>query len=110
MMKLEFYYGPGDLVTETIRLLTRGPYSHVELQFTDGCRFFSSGHGALQGVHMVRDKKVYSQLWDSILIPATKAQENAAQRKAFHLIGSPFDWRGMISFLFPFFERHRKAT
>ena len=59
---------------------------------------------------MVRDNKVYSQLWDPILIPASKTQENAAQRKAFHLIGSPFDWRGMVSFLFPFFERRRKAT
>ena len=47
--------------------------------------------------------------WDQILIPATQEQENAAERFSFHLIGVPFDWRGMISFLLPFFDRRRKA-
>ena len=44
-MRLVFYRGPGDLVTKTIRLVTHGPYSHVELQFSTGKRFFASGHG-----------------------------------------------------------------
>lgn len=39
MIKLMFYWGPGDFVTRLIRRLTGGPYSHVEMQFTDGCRF-----------------------------------------------------------------------
>ena len=58
-MRLVFYRGPGDLITRIIRLLTYGPYSHVELQFTNGDRFFSSGHGEYQGVHIVGDSKVY---------------------------------------------------
>jgi hypothetical protein len=109
MMKLIFYYGPGNLVTKIIRLLTHGPYSHVELQFTDGCRFFSSGHGLHTGGHMICDRKVYDQYWDQVLIPATYEQEKAAERFIFHLIGFPFDWRGMIGFLIPFFDRRRKA-
>jgi hypothetical protein len=109
MMKLMFYWGPGNLVTKIIRLLTHGPYSHVELQFTDGCRFFSSGHGLYQGAHMVCDRKIYGPLWDRILIPATQQQEDDAELFSFHLIGAPFDWRGMISFLLPFFDRRRKA-
>jgi len=109
MMKLMFYYGPGDLVTKIIRLVTRGPYSHVELQFTDGCRFFASGHGIFTGTHMICDRKIYGTNWDEILIPATWEQEKAVERFTFHLIGFPFDWRGMISFLLPFFDRRREA-
>jgi hypothetical protein len=109
MMKLLFYWGPGDLVSNIIRVLTNGPYSHVEMQFTDGCRFFSSGHGIYKGVHMICDRKVYDEHWDQVLIPATEEQERAAERFIFHLIGFPFDLRAMIYFLVPFFERHKKA-
>jgi hypothetical protein len=101
MMKLMFYRGPGDLVTRLIRLLTQGPYSHVELQFTGGRRFFTSGHGIFVGAHMLRDHKIYGPLWDTILIPATQEQEYAAQRVAFGLIGLPFDMRAMIRFMLP---------
>jgi len=105
MMKLVFYWGPGDLVTKVIRLLTAGPYSHVELQFSDGNRFFSSGHGLLQGSHMVRDHKIYDKWWDTVFLRSTRKQEADAERFAFCLIGLPFDWRGMISFLVPYFKR-----
>jgi hypothetical protein len=108
-MKLVFYYGPGDMVTKIIRFLTHGPYSHVELQFTDGCRFFSSGHGIHTGAHMICDRKIYPKNWDEILVPATQEQETAAENYIFHLIGFPFDWRGMVGFLLPFFDRRRKA-
>ena len=101
MMRLMFYRGPGDIVTKLIRVLTNGPYSHVELQFTNGHRFFASGHGVFQGAHMIRDYKVYIPSWDAILIPATQEQEDAAQRFAFGLVGIPFDFRGMCNFLFP---------
>ncbi|MGA3239271.1 MAG: hypothetical protein ABSG03_23600 [Bryobacteraceae bacterium] len=109
MMKLVFYYGPGDMVSKIIRLLTHGPYSHVELQFTDGCRFFASGHGIYTGTHMICDRKVYAPNWDQVLIPATEEQEEAAERYIFHLIGFPFDFRGMVGFLLPFIDRRRKA-
>lgn len=108
MVKLVFFWGPGDVVSRIIRVLTRGPYSHVELQFTDGSRMFASGHGQFTGAHMICDRKIYDQYWDRILIPATQAQETAAERYAFQLIGFPFDMRGMIGFLLPFLDRPSK--
>jgi hypothetical protein len=110
MMRLVFYRGPGYAVTKIIRLTTFGRYSHVELQFSDGCRLFSSGHGVHQGVHLICDRRVYGPLWDSIIVPSTQEQEDAAERLALRLIGAPFDWRGLFSFLFPFVDRRRKAT
>jgi hypothetical protein len=101
MMRLMFYRGPGNMLTKIIRVLTNGPYSHVELQFTNGHRFFASGHGVFVGAHMIRDHKVYNPSWDAILIPATQEQEDAAQRFAFGLVGIPFDFRGLLRFVFP---------
>jgi hypothetical protein len=109
MIKLLFYHGPGDWVGKAIRVLTHGPYSHVELQFTDGCRFFASGHGKYTGTHMICDRKVYDRDWDQVLIPATEEQEEAAERYISHLTGFPFDFRGMIGFMIPFLDCRRKA-
>jgi two-component system chemotaxis response regulator CheB len=110
MIKLFFYYGPGDMATKAIRFLTRGPYSHVELQFTDGCRLFSSGHGIYKGVHTICDRKSYDHYWDQIIIPATQEQEKGAEQFILQLIGVPFDWLGMTSFLVPLLGRSRKAN
>jgi hypothetical protein len=107
MMKLMFYRGPGDIVTKIIRMYTSGPYSHVELQFSNGRRFFASGHGVFQGTHMVRDHKTYGPLWDAVLVPATQEQEDAAQRYAFALIGKPFGVRDLFRFLLPGSSRRR---
>ncbi len=109
-MRLMFYFGPGDLVTKLIRLITQGPYSHVELQFTNGWRFFSSGHGLYLGVHMHCDHKVYDEWWECVEIPATQEEEDAALQFAFQYIGLPFDWRGMFGFLFPFLDRRRRKA
>jgi hypothetical protein len=109
MMKLLFYWGPGDWVSNVIRFVTRGPYSHVEIQFTDGCRFFASGHGLYVGVRMINDRKVYDKYWDQVLIPATELQERTAQRFIFDLLDYPFDLRAMIFFLIPFWDRRKRA-
>jgi hypothetical protein len=109
-MRLMFYSGPGDLVTKIIRMVTKGPYSHVELQFTNGWRFFSSGHGLYLGVHMHHDHKVYDECWEPVEIPATQEEEDAALRFAFQYIGLPFDWRGMFGFLLPFLDHHRRKA
>jgi len=101
MMKLMFYRGPGNIITRIIRFLTRGPYSHVEMQFTNGRRFFASGHGVFQGSNMIHDHRIYNSSWDSVLIPATEEQEKSVQRYAFSLIGTPFDMNGMVRFTLP---------
>ena len=109
MMKLMFYWGPGDIVTKAIRLITAGPYSHVELQFPNGNRFFSSGHGLHLGSHMLQDHRIYGPGWDAVYIKATKEQVLDAEGWAFMMAGHPFDWKGMVSFLFPFFKRHHRG-
>jgi hypothetical protein len=108
-MKLVFYSGPGNLITKLIRMLTCGPYSHVELQFANGCRFFASGHGEYTGSHIVCDHRTYGKLWHTIRIPASRLEERDAQRFAFHLIGFPFGWKGLLSFLLPCIDRRRTA-
>ena len=108
-MKLVFYSGPGDCVTKIIRLVTHGPYSHVELQFANGCRFFASGHGEYTGSHVVCDHRIYGKWWDEIEIPATRKQERDALRFAFTLVGFPFGWHGLLSFLSPCIDRRREA-
>jgi hypothetical protein len=109
MIKLMFYWGPGDYVTRLIRRLTGGPYSHVEMQFSDGCRFFSSGHGEYTGVHMMNDRRSYTKHWAQVLIQSSYEQERDAEKYIFQLVGHRFDWRGLISFLMPFSDRNRRG-
>jgi hypothetical protein len=79
------------------------------LQFSNGNRFFASGHGEYQGVHMIHDHKIYGDLWDHVLVPSTQEQENEIQQAASRLIGLPFDWRGLIGFVLPFIGQNRNA-
>ena len=50
----------------------------MELYFTDGCRFFSSGHSKYQGVHMVDDENVYGPRSDRDVVSVIQVQERAA--------------------------------
>ena len=109
MMKLAFYFGPGDMVTKIIRAITDGPYSHVELQFSDGTRFFSSGHGLLTGSHMERDHKQYDRWWDFVWLRSSIKQEQRAERFAFLLVGLPFDWKSLFSYFIPGFKRDHQG-
>jgi hypothetical protein len=59
---------------------------------------------------MICDRKLYGPFWDQVLIPATQEQEDEAARFLLHLIGIPFDWRGLLTFMIPFFDSHRKAA
>ena len=97
-MRLAFYRGPGDWITRTIRVLTRGPYSHVEIVFTDGARFSASGR-APSGVRFNREP--HGEGWDFLCIPATPHQERVARCFCAVLEGSAFKWRGLYRFIFP---------
>lgn len=97
-MKLAFYKGPGDWITKAIRVLTRGPYSHVELVFTDGVRFAASGRMP-KGVHFRYTP--HGEGWDYIAIAASPDQERVARTFASVLVGSPFKWKGVFRFLCP---------
>jgi hypothetical protein len=95
------------LLTKIIRVLTNGPYSHVELQFTQWPRVLCFWSRRIRRAQLIRDHKVYNPSWDPILIPATQEQEDSAQRFAFGLVGIPFDFRGLFRFLFPGRSRRR---
>ncbi len=97
-MRLAFYRGPGDWITRTIRLLTRGPYSHVELVFSDGARFSASGR-VPSGVRF--EHEPHGAGWDFLLLPASPEQERVARVFCQVLAGSPFKWRGLYRFLCP---------
>ena len=98
-MRIAFYRGPGDWITRIIRVLTRGPYSHVELVFSDGRRFSASGRKPA-GVRF--SSEPHSEGWDFINLPVTAEQERAARTFAAVLEGSPFKWRGLFRFIAPF--------
>lgn len=98
-MRLAFYHGPGDWVTRAIRILTRGPYSHVELVFSDGARFSASGRTP-SGVRF--NLEPHGPGWDFLLLPATPEQERSARVLASLLEGSAFKWRGLYRFVLPF--------
>lgn len=98
-MRLAFFRGSGDWITKAIRLLTRGPYSHVELVFSDGARFSASGR-VPAGVWFTHEP--HGSDWDFLCIPATPDQERIARTFAAVLEGSAFQWRGLFRFLFPF--------
>ena len=105
MMRLMFFHGPGDWITRTIRLITAGPYSHVELVFSNGYRFFSSGKGLYQGVHLRCDSPAYEGCWRVVYLPASPEQEQRIQAYAHTFTGAPFDWHGVLYFLLPFCDR-----
>lgn len=98
-MKLAFYKGAGDWITRTIRVLTRGPYSHVELVFTDGARFAASGR-APAGVWFTHEP--HGEGWDFLCLPATPDQERIARSFCAVLEGSAFKRRGLYRFVCPF--------
>jgi len=97
-VRLAFYRGPGDWITRTIRVLTRGPYSHVEIVFSDGVRFSASGRMPA-GVRF--DHERHGEGWDYLSIPATPEQERIARTFAAVLEGSAFKWRGLYRFIAP---------
>lgn len=98
-MRLAFYRGPGDWITRVIRIVTRGPYSHVELVFSDGLRFGASGRRPA-GVRL--NSEPYGDGWDFIPLPIEASEERIARMFATLLAGSPFKWRGLFRFIAPF--------
>ncbi len=102
MVYLAFYYGPGNWITKAIRTLTTGPYSHVELLFSNGWCFSASGRRR-EEYWNVRWKLQCLHEWDLVpLRTITKEQEEQAILLCSSLEGLPFDWSGLLGFLLPF--------
>ncbi len=96
---LAFYKGPGDWITKAIRAITRGPYSHVELLFSNGYGFSSSGQDrGVRSKRIVPDPAKY----DVVPLYITPAQERLLQAWCQNQLGRKFDWVGMLRYLLPF--------
>lgn len=106
MVHLAFYKGPGNWITWLIRKITRGPYSHVLLLFSDGEGFSSSGHFKPASAYGVRYKNVSDQAVDNYfdLVPVwtTESQETSLRKECNKYVGQSFNWKGLINYLYPF--------
>lgn len=97
---LAFYRGPGDWITWLIRLVTFGPFSHVELVFSDGVGFSASGRDGcvrFSRVEGLEDEKRWA------LVPLEISREDELRLRVFcrRYLRLPFDWNGVLSFLLP---------
>lgn len=103
MIHLAFYRGPGNIITHLIRLITFGPFSHVELVFSDGTTFEISGHGPNSGVHFHK-KEYTTKDWVFFGISLREQEEGKLRSYCHKFIGERFSFMGLWAFLFPFLD------
>ncbi len=107
LLYLAFYKAPGTWVNRLIRVVTRSPYSHVELVFPgEGC--FSADSRELKAVRF-KTMPLPAEKWDVVEIPCTDAQANAAMEFCLEERNAPYDWLGVARFVLPFFRQHPQA-
>lgn len=95
-MKIFFRKRNNKFYALLIRAWTGGPYSHVELQFSDGKAF--SSDEADNGARF-KDIAFTTDQWDCLTLPMDAHTENLVRVFCVAEKGSPYDWRG-ISFSF----------
>lgn len=94
-MKVAFYKGKTRLFNKLVRWWTRGPYSHVEIVFSDGLSYSSS---YIDGG--VRSKRIRfdERLWDFVQLD-DQLDESTIRMRAEKMIGSGFDVMGLFGFI-----------
>lgn len=98
-MQLAFYKASGGLADKLVRLVTRSPYSHVELVIGGVCYSSSIQDGGVRSKHI----NIGSGNWDVLEIAGDEAK--AAQWFVDHH-GQDYDWLGVFRFVLPFLK-HR---
>lgn len=92
-MKLAFLKGEG-FVAKMIRLWTRGPYSHVELVFSDmvafSCAQTDSMHTRFQNIYF--DTKY----WTLVDVNVSEEDEKKIRTWCESEVGCAYDWTGII--------------
>jgi hypothetical protein len=99
-MKIAFYKSQHGGVVDTVinSLSGRGGYSHVELVFSDGRFFSSSGEdGGVRFRGVVPD----ASHWTMFELPVTAVEEAVLRAWCATEIGKKYDWTGVIGFVFP---------
>lgn len=103
-MKLAFYKATNEnLFGKAIAWWTKGPYSHVELVFSNGMSFSSSSRDG-----GTRWKRIdYSDgKWDLVEIPVNAVDEARIARWCDSVCGAKYDWDGIFGFVIPFWRQH----
>ena len=99
-MKLAFHKGDA-VLSRIIEYGTHGPYSHVELVFSDGLSF--SARAELNPAVNIITPDFSDQLWDFIEIPA-KYPEQPARAWAELQKGKGYDWAADFAFPMPWIK------
>lgn len=97
-MKLAFYQARGTWVDRVIRWRTNGPYSHVELVFSDGVSFSAKPR---EGVRFTSLIQWIAGDWFFVEIPAAY-NEPLVRRWAERQLGKRYGYWELARFLFPF--------
>lgn len=102
-MKLAFYQGRGTWVDRFIRWRLNGPYSHVELVFSDGVSFSAK---AGEGVRFTAGIQWAPGDWFFVVIPA-RYHERVVRLWCQHQLGQRYGYWEMARFLLPFLPVRR---
>ena len=93
-MNLIFYVAEyGDWLDKLIALVTRGRFSHVELQFSDGVCFSSSPR---DGGTRLKTIVVDPLHWVTVPVTCTTAQETKAMEWCEKNVGKGYDYLGVV--------------
>lgn len=109
MLTIMFWKGKTGLYGRLIRLVSAYPYTHVELQFSNGCRFgINYDMPAQFYVPTTRGPLVWDPLdWDGYEIPPAYVDEARVRRWCMTVQGAQYDWRGIVcSQVLPFGIEH----
>ena len=91
-MKIIFYVAKyGTIWDQLIALRTWGPYSHVELMFSDGMCFSSSPRDGGTRFKKIQIDPVH---WTALDFPTDK--EDCIRKWCEKQVGKPYDWLGIL--------------
>lgn len=98
MVRLAFYKAPGNFFDKLIRVLTRSPYSHVELVFGADLFFSASSRDG-----EVRFRYINPEMakWDFVRLDLTQWQEDNLKELCRDVVGKSYDWLGVLRFVLP---------
>ena len=84
-------------------LLRSNPYTHSEIEFSDGISFSSTMQDKVGGTRFKDiDYTKHPERWDSVDIPVSVKNEKALYRVAVSMVGMKYDLLGLLSFATPF--------
>lgn len=109
-MKVAFYKGPGTIFDKLIRLVTRSPYSHCELIFSEDLLCDSGWmFGAMPGEGTrFKQMALNPAEWILVSVPVTRSQELLAFYFCRDEEKCGYDYPGVFRFLLPWFTESKE--